>query len=859
LLQRDKKTTATRSLGEEQYMTMLANGDRRPSRLLTDPVSRLTAATAATLTALACLLGLGTTSAAFAQQATTASQGQATGGLEEIVVSAERREEKLQTTPIAITALSGEALESRNLANVTEVGAFVPTAVIQPLGAGWGATMAAFIRGVGLGDNILSFEPGVPIYVDDVYTGRPQGSIFDLLDLERVEVLRGPQGTLFGKNAEGGTVRLISVKPQGNDTGRASFTAGNLNRLDARAMADISLIPDRVFARFSFSSKRADGYFKNLDYVCVNGAGSLGSLKAAIAPGSNCVTSTQGNENVQSGRAAFRFLISDAAEFNLVGDVTHQDQEGPADKYTVIDGTNIFNSLWGPATYASAGTPTAGPPAYIGKPISYDSRFLTNSTYTGYGNYGTDPISGRNVPNINNLKHWGVAGTLEWKLADSLNLKSVTAYRKFDNQFGRDSDGSPLSQNSTYDDSRHHQFTEEITLTGAVSRLEWATGAFYYAANDSNRGYDVLYPNLPGNPCFFPCIHQQDSYVSQTTENWAVFAHGVVHITEPFSITGGARYTSDKKNATIWLINFNPTVPVVVGQYVPTSATHVDYDVSLNYQWTQDLMTYARYSTGFKGGGFSPRPADAVQTLPFKPEYLRTFELGAKSEFLNHRVRVNGDFFYSKYVDQQTFSQQCDPGTGGPGQPPCINWFREENAGTARLWGLEGELQAEPIDYFRIDASFGYVNYVLQDNGGNNLLFTGDHCGGETCYSPRTPKYTAAAGAQYSMPLAGGLLTPRLDMTYQSKIYFNAGNNGCFAANSTAGCGVTNDQGGYTLFNGRIGWETDSKKWNVALWGRNLTSKEYFSGKLSLIGFFGREQGNPAPPREYGVTVERKF
>ena len=138
------------------------------------------------------------------------------------MVSAERRSENLQTTPIAITAITAEALEARNLDNISDVGAYVPSAVIAPLGAGWGATMAAFIRGVGLGDNILSFEPGVPIYVDDVYIGRPQGSIFDLLDLDRVEVLRGPQGTLFGKNAEGGTVRLISVKPQGDDTGYAA-------------------------------------------------------------------------------------------------------------------------------------------------------------------------------------------------------------------------------------------------------------------------------------------------------------------------------------------------------------------------------------------------------------------------------------------------------------------------------------------------------------------------------------------------------------------------------------------------------------------------------------------------------------
>ncbi len=153
----------------------------------------------------------------------------------------------------------------------------MPNAVIQPLGAGWGATLAAFIRGVGLGDNILSFEPGVPIYVDDVYMGRPQGSIFDLLDLERVEVLRGPQGTLFGKNAVGGTVRLISKKPKGDGSGSLSLTVGNFNRIDARGSTDVKLIEDRLFARFSFSSKKADGYFKLLDYECVKGAGSLGN------------------------------------------------------------------------------------------------------------------------------------------------------------------------------------------------------------------------------------------------------------------------------------------------------------------------------------------------------------------------------------------------------------------------------------------------------------------------------------------------------------------------------------------------------------------------------------------------------
>src|ERR1700722_19487 len=829
-------------------MTILANAGLRTSP------ARFTSATAATLTAFAWFFGLGATPAALAQQVTAAGSVQPSGALEEVVVTAERRGEQLQTTPIAITALTAEAMEARNLVNISDVGAYVPSTVLAPLGAGWGATMAAFIRGIGLGDNILSFEPGVPIYVDDVYIGRPQGAMLDLLDLERVEVLRGPQGTLFGKNAEGGTIRMISVKPKGDDSGYAELTFGNFNRINARAMADIAIVPDVLNARFSFASRKADGYFTNLDYVCVNGPGSLGTMPAAIAPGSNCKTSTSGDENTQSGRAAFRFLISPDAELNLIYDQTLQNQEGPADKYTVIDGSfpGAFpNELWGNLTYGNLGVATAGPAAYIGLAIGYDRRSPANNFYTSYNAYGTKAPSGRDVPDINDLDHWGVTGTLDWKLADSVSLKSVTAYRKFENEYGRDSAGAPLSENTTYDDARHHQFTEEIPLTGKIASFDWATGAFYYDADDSDRGYDVLYPCTVQNPAV--CIHEQDQYVSQTTENWAVFAHGVEQLTDAFSITGGGRYTSDKKDATVWITNFDPTVTStagnVNGQYVPTSTTHFDYDLSLNYQWTHDLMTYVRYSTGFKGGGFSPRPSDSLQTTPFKPEYLRTAELGEKSEFWEHRVRVNADFYYSKYLDQQTFAQQLDA-LGN-------NWFREINAGTARIWGLEGELRAEPIDNLRIDGSFGYLNYWLESNGGNSLLFPGNQCGGGACYSARTPKFRDALGAQYSMPVAGGRLTPRVDMTYQSTIYFNA-NNGCLGS-MTVGCGQTDNQGGYTLLNGRITYETASKKWQASLWGRNLTDKEYFSGKLSLITFFGREEGNPAPPREYGLTVQRKF
>jgi len=782
------------------------------------------------------LWGLALLAAAAGAQAENAAPAANSGQLEEVVVTAQFRAESLQTTPIAITAITAQGLEDRGLANITEVGSFVPSTIIQPLGAGWGATMAAFIRGVGLGDNILSFEPGVPIYVDDVYIGRPQGAMFDLLDLDRVEVLRGPQGTLFGKNAIGGTVRMISKKPDGSGGGSISVTAGNYHRMEARGSANFTLVDDKVFARVSFSSKKADGWFDVLDYVCLHGANSLGTggtglppsaafpngvapihLTSSLSPGSGCVADTLNDENVQSGRVALRFVINDASDLNVVADLTSQRQKGPGDKYTVIDGTNGLNIGWNNVIVASI----------YGAGVGWDNRFVTNSLYSNYSSY-TDPISGRTVPNINNLDHWGVAATYEVKLSDAVNLKSVTGYRRFWNKFGRDSDGSPLPNNFTYDDTTHRQLTEEIQLTGKTPTVDWAAGAFYYDAYDTNRGFDSLYPGF---------IYQNDANDRQTTTNWAVFTQGTFHLSDQFSLTAGARYTKDKKDALISRTTFTGNV-IIADFPVPVQANNTDYTLSADYRWSDTLMTYAKFSTGFKGGGFSARPSNGEQTAPFGPEKLRTLEFGEKSEFMNHRLRLNTDVYFSRYLDQQTFSQQLDSKGN--------NWFRYINAGTANIWGLEGELQAEPVDNLRFDVSAGYLNYDLTDNGGNVLLNTGSTCNGtERCYSQRTPALTWALGAQYGFKMASGSLTPRLDATYQSKIYFTSNNQG--------------EQDGYALVNGRITWAAANKDWELALYGRNLTNKEYFAGKLSLIGFFGREQGNPGAPREWGLTFKHNF
>jgi iron complex outermembrane receptor protein len=801
--------------------------------------------------ALAICTALGFGGAGFGGYA-PAARGQ-DSGLEEIVVSARFREENLQETPLAITAFSGENMEARNLTDVTMLDTFSPNTIIQPLGAGWGSTAAAFIRGVGLGDNSLSFEPGVPIYIDDVYHGRPQGAILDLLDLERVEILRGPQGTLFGKNAVGGTIRLVSRRPEGDDTGFAEVTLGSLDRLDVRGSYDIALVPDKLFARFSGSSKQRDGYFDILDYECVNGPGSLGGGGTGILPGAThgtfgvpiplppvapidlqsqlgpqdirtedgCVVDTLGDENVATGRAAFRWLASEAVEVNVVLDTTRIDQSGPSDKYTVFDPAHPFNSSWS----ANVGEPVFNLP--------YDTRFLTNDPYTGYHRFGSDPLFNRDVQNVNVMDHDGVALTIEWALSDSMQFKSITGIREWENTFGRDSDGTPLPVDHTWDTSIHDQLTQEFQITGlaASERLDWATGFFYYDADDSNQGWNFLYPYILSNN------NHKDV---QTTQNWAVFVHGTYDINDVLSVEAGLRYTDDQKDVTVYRQDFVTGAVIIDNARVSVDAQKTSPKVGLKWQINEDLLTYVQWATGFRGGGFGPRPANTfqVENGAFGVEDLDTLEGGVKTQLNGGLLRLNGAVFVSEYTNQQQFSQQFDP-TGAI-------WFRSVNTGETQYYGAELEVLASPSDQLQVEASVGYIHFERTDPG-TTTLCTDDPPGG-FCMAPRTPEWTAAVGATYEWGVGNGSrLILRGDAVYQSRMAFSSDDpfNGF--------------QGAHTLIDARLTWESADQGWAMSLFGTNLTDEVYFNGKLSLVGVLGREQGNVAPPRQWGLALKRSF
>jgi iron complex outermembrane receptor protein len=807
--------------------------------------------------------------------------------LEEIVVTARFREENLQETPLAITAVTGSLLEARGATSTLDLDAFVPNTVIAPLGAGWGSTAAAFIRGIGLGDNSLSFEPGVPIYIDDVYHGRPQGAVMDLLDVERVEVLRGPQGTLFGKNTLGGAVRIVSRKPDGAGSGFLDVGAGSRDRLNIRGSYDFAL-SDTVYARVSASAKTQDGYFDILDYECVNGAGTLGLGGPGITAGvfnttselttaltthpaiggialggvtgptddRGCVVDQLGSENVESGRIAVRFMPSDTVEINVVTDLTRIDQQGPADKYTIqlrtTDGvpptvqTGITN--WNNAV----ALPVFGPGG------QFDGRFQTDGEYTGYHRFGYDPLTRRTTPNVNELTHWGLQATVDWDVTDKVSLKSTTSYREFDNSYGRDSDGTPIPQLYTWDTAKHEQFTQEFQLNGlagSMERLEWTTGLFYYDAFDSNQGYV--------NTFTYTSTFSDHKDV-QDLSNYAAYAHFNYAITERLNLSGGVRYTDDEKVANIYRVTGN-TAPPGIGlpQYVLIPNTEVVAEseewspkISVDYKFTDTIMGYAQYSTGFRGGGFGPRPANSQQVAAFDPEFTDNFEIGVKSDWLDSRLRFNGDIYYMETTDKQLATQTC-----APCAPVVVAWFRTVNTGESRNWGVEAEILAEPVESFRIDFSMGYQNYLVTDLGTAVGLFAyvpdtapDASIRGDVMYSPRTPEWNLGLGMQYEFSVGNGAsFVPRIDYTWQDDIWF--------ATNPVAG--IVNPQDGrqpaYGVVNARVTWTNPDASWSVSAYAINLTDEYYFYGKLSLLANSGREQGNPAAPRELGLNFRYSF
>jgi iron complex outermembrane receptor protein len=779
-------------------------------------------------------------------QSTTASTS--SDQLQEVVVTAQFRNESVQQTPLAITAINAQMLEDRNQTHLSQIAAQVPSTTLLPAESAFGPSMTASIRGIGQYDFDPALEPGVGIYVDDVYYATLTGSLLDLLDLDRVEVLRGPQGTLEGMNSIGGAIKLFSKKPDGNDSSSVSLLYGSRNHTEVRASGDFTVSPDQFYVRLSGVYNHQDGYLNVFDFGCANPSftatatnGVTGTYSVApnafLTHSGSCLIGQEGGTNYGAARLSMRWTPNDRVEVNVSGDVTQQDQENSAT-------TLLYGNLSANAFYNQITIPTTS-----GAQLPYNSAavpaMIPHNPYASYATFsmpafGTTPAY--QGPDESRLLSWGGSGTVDWKITDLLSLKSITSFRGYSTQWWEDNDASPWPVGLGGENLEHHQVSQELRLNGSWEQfVDYTVGGFYFHERSVYGTHqDLWYAAGPGALDFLG-----NDPVPATDR--AGFLHTVWHLLPKLDFTAAVRYTSQNKDYT-----YSRTNPeggtggsaALVGPlngFTGTYSGHkVDYRADIDFHFTDDVMGYAQVSTGFKGGGVNPRPFFTFQAIKFNPETVTNYEVGIKSSWFDHTLRANLDGYFANYRDIQLALLNCSflnppPLAGVP--LPCALPF---NAGNAHIKGIELELEEHPFGGLQIDVSGSYLDFNYTSL---SAYPTGVTLGMTT---PFTPKWQGSAGIQYHIPMADfGSFTPRLDVNSRSQIYTNSVN------------GPLNQIGGYTILNARFTWQPTKDNWNVALEALNLGGKTYFLNKFDLTGAGGGTvTGTPAPPREIALEVK---
>jgi iron complex outermembrane recepter protein len=805
---------------------------------------------------------------ANAQQASAAGPQSAplpasSNELQEIVVTAQFKREDMQKTPLAITAVTAEMMEAQGSQNILDVAQRVPGVSFNAGSLGGAQTPQISIRGVGQTDFNLAVEPGVGVYVDDVYYGTIYGSLLNLLDLERVEVLRGPQGTLTGKNSEGGAIKLFTKQPSDQSDGYLEATYGSYNLRQIRGGNDWTLIPDKLFIRLSGLGETQDGYVTRFDYQCQTGQSPIpnfnpgeigpfspGGTALNFVPGSqaaggqrSCVLGNDGGVNVTALRAALRYDASEDLHDTLAYD-SAINRYGPPASVLLTQGT-----VYGPGYNLLAGSPNLA--------ASFVARNGTYYNYADYvglagtpGQYSFDPV--------NELDQWGVSNTLVATLPSNLSLTWIGSVMHLWQSSTVDAVPSPLSLAINHWVVDYTQYTQELRLSGSVDRFNWTVGGYYFDYNATQGGriaLDGAVASPVGVPFFVPLDFLFNDPVHSNSK--AGFAHLEFRATNDLTLTGGVRYTTDYKRYT-YVRSAPPGFssaesPAAASTGIETSITSLnlsappytnsrfDYSATADYQLTNDVHAYVEVATGFKGGGINPRPYYPEQVQPFAPETVDSYEFGVKSDLLDHRVRVNGDVFYEHYKNMQLTLFAC-PQFVPPGAPP--NCYLPANVGTSVIKGAELETEVHSGANFMLNASATYINFRYTSVDPAALIPLSDT-------APFTPKIKLDAGMQYIVHLGGaGTVTPRFDYLYVGEQYAAAQN------------GPLNRIPAYGLANARLTYRDASDKWELALQGTNIFDKYYFvnlNGNVPASNPSNTQTGYPGTPREFAVTLKRRF
>lgn len=730
--------------------------------------------------------------------------------IEEVIVTARKREENLQDTPISITAFTGAELESRGSLDLADVGNNSPNVqfVNGSSLAGNSNSANIYIRGIGSSAFLINNDPGVGVYVDDVYVARNVGAVLDLSDVDRVEILRGPQGTLFGRNTNGGAVSIYSKQPDSEFSAMATVTVGQDHHYGFRGSVNLPL-SDQVFARISALYRHRDGYVKALQYD----------------------DSDLGDDNVAAIRGQLRFEPTDDLDVTIAADYTRERENGGPWVARAIDGTQLFtrfaNVNTGDATCLTAAGQSNNP-ACLG-PVQLAGNFATNNTFY-------DHNTGQRIKPFSNLDVFGISGVINWDMG-SAHVKSITAYRDLDSDFIRSITHGPQlvfeNPNTLYESKT---FTQEIQLTGSGfdNKLDWVTGIFYYREDARQRPVGVhsifiLTGQIPVTP--------DDRKLKN--ESAAVFSQATWHVTDRLHLTGGLRYTDESKN--IDLTYYVPgTATVSLATLGELETSELTPHASASYDFTDDVLGYFSYSEGFRSGTFTTRLAfdvDVITSAPVaEPEYVTTYEVGVKSTLFDGRVRLNLSAFHTIFDDMQVEYK--------PGPPFSPSSQHIGNVAAAEVNGFEAELMALLTQNLTLTANLGLLDSKYTEATETSAI-TIDN---DLAYSP---DYQANVGLEYTWPLTGigGQVVGRLDWAFNGAQALAAVNvNDPLVRTDAWNRGDLN-----------ITYISADGRWDVSLKVKNLTDQAYVTSAYNGINPFGVAEVIYNRPRQVFGAFTRRF
>jgi iron complex outermembrane receptor protein len=757
----------------------------------------------------------GFSTVANAQDNSKANTKASSNDVGEIIVTARRVSENLQSVPVAVTALSAQTLSRMSIRNVRDLTSISPNLMIMPSNQDRQTALIS-LRGQIPSGVLLTTDGAVGTYIDGINSPRAVGVLSALLDVARVEVLRGPQGTLYGRNTTGGAISIITNEPLHKWEGSAKLQVGNYGLAEASAMLNTP-ITQNIAARFVAQRGVNNGYFRGLDGKKLSDRDDT-YVRAKI-------------------RGEFGRVTVD-----LFADYSRNDSGGDAvvttglTQYTTPIGASAIREV-----AAEMGLPQT-PDGWAAALQTFNSKYLFVPGRTSTAQIGS-------TDNYSRFSGYSAGIDVKAELSDKLTIRSLTGYRHYNRDNDEDLDGSPYEIIRTLYVVHDDFYSQEFQLLGNFGRINFVSGVYgsYEDGFDSNSTGTVAAINAAAGRPYYTTL---GGFVKSTS--LAAFAQVNWKVTDRLTLTGGGRYTKDIKEFTSILHN-NPaflreplpagtpgcllptvlvTTPGLCRAPLKKSFTSPSWLASADFKINHDLLIYAKVSHGYRAGGQNLRGTNIVGLQPFGPEEITEYEIGLKSEFFDRRVRANVALFHDDYSGvQRTIALIVDG----------ISANRVSNAASAKIDGVEGEFTVLPVPELSLSANLGY-------NNARYVRFV-DTVADRTHEAWPTPKFTYAFSARYTMPIDPGSLLFQVD--YQGRSRQNL-----YPAVARQPGDVT--QPAYGLLNARVSLTLDKAGMDIAVFARNLTDKFYFSGGLANEGL-GLNNGILGEPRIWGAEITKRF